>query len=409
MRILVAPDKFKGSLSARDVAENIARGICDVIPNAQIEFAPVADGGEGTAEVICKAHGGEWVKCCAHGPFGNPINARYVWLGDNAIAVIEMSEAAGLRALEKAARDILRANTFGVGEMLLDAAKRDAREIIVGLGGSVTNDGGFGMARALGFRFFGMQNCRIGASPAGSSIGNRERLFCKSRQADLELTDGPTDLIGLERIEVPVAAGGSPATTTLKSQATSASSRRPHIKIVAACDVRNPLLGENGATRTFGPQKGATLEQVEMLERALTRLADTVTRQLGCDFRNYPGSGAAGGLGFGLMSFCGAELRPGFDVVADAVELEEKIKSADAVITGEGKLDSQTLEGKAPAGVARLARKFGKRVFAVVGRAEADQQVREIFEGVYELGGSIPQARELLRERARELANTLKG
>ena len=407
MRILIAPDKFKGSLSARQVAENIALGIHNVIPEAQIEFAPVADGGEGTAEVICKARGGDWVKCRAHGPFGNPIDACYVWLGENAIAVIEMSEAAGLRALKKEARDILRANTFGVGEMLFDAAKRGAHEIIVGLGGSVTNDGGFGMARALGFRFFGVQNCRAGASPAGSSIGNRERLPYKSRETDVELIDGPQDLVSLRQIEVPAAADMSPV-TSLKSQPVSASGGPLQMRIVAACDVKNPLLGETGATRTFGPQKGATSEQLEILERALTRLADTVTRELGCDFRNKPGAGAAGGLGFGLMSFCGAELRPGFDVVAAAVELEEKIKSADVVITGEGKLDSQTLEGKAPAGVARLARKFGKRVFAVVGRAAADQQVREIFEGVYELRGSIPQARDLLRERARELGSALK-
>ena len=154
MNILIAPDKFKGSLSARQVAENIALGIGDVIPDAQIEIAPVADGGEGTAEVICNARGGEWVMCRTHGPLGNPIEARYVWLGENASAVIEMSEAAGLRALENGVRDVLRANTFGVGEMLLDVAKRGAHEIIVGLGGSVTNDGGFGMARALGFRFF---------------------------------------------------------------------------------------------------------------------------------------------------------------------------------------------------------------------------------------------------------------
>jgi len=200
----------------------------------------------------------------------------------------------------------------------------------------------------------------------------------------------------------------SPATTALKSQPTSASGGPLQIKIVAACDVRNPLLGENGATRTFGPQKGATPAELEILERALTKLADTITRDLGCDFRNNPGAGAAGGLGFGLMSFCDAELRPGFDVVADIVELEEKIKATDVVITGEGKLDTQTLEGKAPAGVARLARKFGKRVFAVVGHAQADQQAREIFEGVYELGGSIPQARELLRERARQLGSALK-
>src|SRR6266436_521717 len=306
MRILIAPDKFKGSLSARQVAENIALGIRDIIPDAQIEIAPVADGGEGTAEVICKARGGEWVTCHAHGPLGNPIEARYVWLSENDSAVIEMSEAAGLRALKDGVRDVLRANTFGVGEMLLDGAKRGAREIIVGVGGSVTNDGGFGMARALGFRFF-----------------------------------------------------------------------------------------------TAEPE-------LEILERALTRLADTVTRELDCDFRNNPGAGAAGGLGFGLMSFCRGELRPGFDIVADAVELEEKIRSSDVVITGEGKLDRQTLEGKAPAGVALLARKFGKRIFAVVGRAAPDRHVRDTFDGVYELGGSIPQARELLRERARELGSTLK-
>jgi glycerate 2-kinase len=376
MRILIAPDKFKGSLSAQQVAENIALGIRDVIPDAQIEIAPVADGGEGTAEVICKARGGEWVTCHAHGPLGNPIEARYVWLSENASAVIEMSEAAGLRALKDGVRDVLRANTFGVGEMLLDGAKRGAREIIVGLGGSVTNDGGFGMARALGFRFFDQQDNEI---------------------------EKTVDLISVVRIEAPVAAGVSPA-----RQPASASGGPPQIRIAAACDVKNPLLGENGATRTFGPQKGATPDELEILERALMRLADTVTRELGCDFRNNPGAGAAGGLGFGLMSFCSGKLRAGFDIVADAVELEEKIRSADVVITGEGKLDRQTLEGKAPAGVALLARKFGKRVFAVVGRAAPDQQVRDTFDRVYELGGSIPQARELLRERARELGSTLK-
>src|SRR5438105_1618449 len=261
MHILIAPDKFKGSLSARQVAENIAFGIRDVIPNAQIEITPVADGGEGTTEVIHDSLGGEWVTCAAHDALGGRIEARYVWIRDQGAAVMEMSEAAGMRRLKDGVRDIMCASTLGVGEMLLDATKGGAREIIVGLG---------------------------------------------------------------------------------------------------------------------------------------------------CDFRNNPGAGAAGGLGFGLMSFCDAELRPGFDVVADIVELEEKIKATDVVITGEGKLDTQTLEGKAPAGVARLARKFGKRVFAVVGHAQADQQAREIFEGVYELGGSIPQARELLRERARQLGSALK-
>ena len=379
MNILIAPDKFKGSLDARQVAENIALGIRAVIPDAQIEIAPVADGGEGTAEVICNARAGERVTCRAHAPLGDVIEARYVWLGENASAVIEMSEAAGLRALKNGVREVVRANTFGVGEMLLDAAKRGAREIIVGLGGSMTNDGGFGMARALGFRFF---------------AGEHEH----------ELDDGPVDLVDLARIEPPVVAGMSPA----KSSQMQPGGLPLQLKIIAAVDVRNPLLGHYGATRTFGPQKGATPDQIEMLERALTKLADTVTRDLGCDFRNNPGAGAAGGLGFGLMSFCSADLRPGFDVVAVAVGLEEKIKNADVVITGEGKLDAQTLEGKAPAGVARLARRSGKPVFAVVGRAEADRPPRDIFDGVYELGGNIPQARELLREQARELAKALK-
>jgi glycerate kinase len=181
---------------------------------------------------------------------------------------------------------------------------------------------------------------------------------------------------------------------------------------MAAADVRNPLLGENGATRVFGPQKGAI--QIDMLEGALTKLADVVARDLGRDFRNEPGAGAAGGLGFGLMSFCGATIRRGFDVVAEAVGLEGRMQEVDLVITGEGSLDRQTLEGKTPAGIARLARKLGKRVFAIVGRASDDRKVREIFEGIFELTRagmreqeSIARAAELLQERARELAQTL--
>jgi glycerate kinase len=186
-------------------------------------------------------------------------------------------------------------------------------------------------------------------------------------------------------------------------------------KTIAAADVRNVLLGEDGATRMFGPQKGATSDQIEILERALTRLADVVARDLHVDFRDEPGAGAAGGLGFGLMSFCGAIVRPGFDVVAEAVGLEAKMKDADLVITGEGSLDRQTLEGKTPAGVARLARKLGKRVYAIVGRASEDRQARELFDGVYELTQpgmseqeSIANAGKLLRARGRELVAALR-
>src|SRR3984893_964130 len=357
MKILIAPDKFKCSLSAREVAENVAKGFLDVLPDAKIDIVPVADGGEGTAEVICDALDGAWMKCKARDPLGREIEARYAWIENRKLAVMEMSEAAGMRRLAETELDPLRASTFGVGEMMLDAAKRGAQEIIIGLGGSATNDGGFGMARALGFRFF----------------DDREELR------------GPTsDLLKLTRID-------RPKDLSLP-------------KIIAAVDVKNPLLGANGATRVFGPQKGATEDRLEMLERSLTKLADVVAGDLKVDFRDQPGAGAAGGLGFGLMSFCSAVIQPGFDVVAEAIGLESKMKDVDLVITGEGSLDRQTLEGKAPAGVAKLARKLGKRIFAIVGRASEDQQAGAIFDRVYELGGSIPQAPELLRERARELA-----
>jgi len=374
MKFLIASDKFKGSLSAQEVAENITLGIRDIIQNAEIDVAPMADGGEGTAEVICNARGGKRVTCSAHGPLGDPIDASYVWLGES--AVMEMSEAAGMRRLKNAVRDVLRANTFGVGEMLLDAAKRGAREIIIGLGGSATNDGGLGMARALGFRFLG--------------------------ENENEISD-VARLLGLKKIITP-----SPQSSSTGREWRIAPAEGS-CRVIAAVDVKNPLLGSNGATRTFGPQKGATPEQLEILERSLTHLADTVTRDLACDFRNEPGAGAAGGLGFGLMSFCNAKVHPGFEVVAKAVALEQKIKHADVIITGEGKLDNQTLEGKTPAGVADLARKFGKRVFAIVGRADANSKARDLFEGVYELAGPIPEAKELLRERACELATALKS
>jgi glycerate 2-kinase len=362
MKILIAPDKFKGSLSAREVAENIAIGLREVLRDSKIDIVPMADGGEGTAEVICSALGGSWMKCKAHDPLGREIEARYAFIDDQKLAVMEMSEAAGMRRVAENERDPLRASTLGVGEMLLDAAQRGAREIIIGLGGSATNDGGCGMARKLGFRFF-----------AG----------------DKELTGAVTELPELTRIERP------------KDLSLS--------KITAAADVRNPLLGENGATRVFGPQKGGTPDRIDTLERALTKLANVVAKELGVDYRDEPGAGAAGGLGFGLMSFCGAKIRTGFDVVAEAVGLESKMKDVDLVITGEGSLDRQTLEGKTPAGVAGLARKLDKRVYAIVGRASEDRQAREIFDGVYELGGTIPQARELLQERARELAKDLLG
>jgi glycerate kinase len=368
VRILIAPDKFKGALSARHVAGNVAKGLRDVFPNAEIEIVPMADGGEGTAEAICQARAGSWLKCKAHDPIGREIEARYGWIEDGKLAVMEMSEAAGMRRLSEDERDPVHATTFGVGEMILDAANRGANEIIIGLGGSATNDGGWGMARALSYRF----DYEYEQEKDSARVGH---------------------LVDLSRIETP---------QDLKLP-----------EIIAAVDVRNPLLGENGATRVFGPQKGASKDELNILEQALTRLADVVAKEFDFDYRDKQGAGAAGGLGFGLMSFCGATILPGFDVVAEAVGLESKMKDVDLVITGEGSLDRQTLEGKTPAGVARMARKLGKKVFAIVGRASEDGEVRGIFDGVYQNARSgmsekenIERAAELLRENARELART---
>ena len=389
MKILIAPDKFKGALNARDVAENIAEGLHEVLPNAEIEIAPMADGGEGTAEAICEARSGSWLKCKAHDPIGREIEARYGWIEDGNLAVMEMSEAAGMRRLAENEQDPIRATTFGVGEMILDAKNRDAHEIIIGLGGSATNDGGWGLARALGYRFY--SDAR-------------------------ELKKDVSELRNLTRITFPEKVVGAlvPSAQPKDRRLTQPPLQRTLPTIIAAVDVRNPLRGDSGATQVFGPQKGASRDELKVLEQALTRLVNVVAEDFGFDYRDKPGAGAAGGLGFGLMSFCGATIRPGFDVVAEAVGLESKMKYADVVITGEGSLDRQTLEGKTPAGVTRLARKLGKKVFAIVGRDKGDRKVDELFDEVYELARpdmseteQMKHAGELLREKARDLAKAL--
>lgn len=368
MRIVVAPDKFKGSLSAADVAAEIASGLREVIPAAQIQIIPVADGGEGTAEAIYRARGGEWIACKAHDAIGREISARFLWLCDLQTAVSEMSEAAGLQRLSPNEFNPIHASTFGVGEMLLAAAQTGAKKIVLGLGGSATNDGGAGMARACGYRFF-------------DSRGS-------------ELTGSVAELIQLRHFTAP------------------ADLRLP--KIVAAADVRNPLLGEGGATHCFARQKGAGREDMDVLERALTTFANVVEGQLHSTFRDLPGAGAAGGCGFGVMAFCRSEMESGFDIVAEIVNLESAVRDADILVTGEGKLDAQTLEGKAPAGVARLARKAGKRVFAIVGTASSDPEPRALFDEVFSLvrvnmtvEEAMQKTRTLIRGCATELARSL--
>jgi glycerate 2-kinase len=363
MRILVAPDKFKGSLGATEAGAAIAAGLRAALPRAQIEVTALADGGEGTAEAICQARGGDWTACAAHDALGREKQVRYAWLAAPRMAVIEMSAAAGLQGLPPNELDPVHASTFGVGEMLRDALHRNASQIIIGLGGSATNDGGFGMALALGFRFL-------------------------DRAGD-EIAESVSGLLDLARIEPPN------------------DLRLPSVS--AASDVNNPLLGPHGATRTFGPQKGATPEQLEILERSLARLAEIAARTWPRDHRDVPGAGAAGGLGFGLLTFCSAQMRSGFDLVAEAIDLQAKIERADIIITGEGKLDRQTLAGKGPAGVARMARALHKPVFAIVGQMAGEPGVRELFDGIRTLEDPDPDYRNTARQlqiRARELALT---
>ena len=333
MKILVAPDKFKGSLSAVAAVAAIMRGWRAVFPDATFEAAPIADGGEGFAEALCLALGGEWIRCAALDPIGREIEARYAWIEKDRLAVIEMSEASGLWRLKNGELSPLRASTFGTGQLIRDAAERGAKLILVGLGGSATTDGGIGMAAALGFKLL-------------DSDGH-----------DLEPIPG--NLSALARIV--------------------ASDAIAFPEIVAACDVQNPLLGPRGTARVFAPQKGADESTVAALETHLTNLANIVAKNLGVDFRETPGAGAAGGIGFGLLSFCGAKMRGGFDVVAEVLRIEERIAECDLVITGEGRLDTQTLEGKGPAGIAALARKRGKPVLALAGSIADNHAVAEIF------------------------------
>jgi glycerate kinase len=318
---------------------------------------PIADGGEGTAEAICAALGGRWIAVTASDPLGRPIAARYAWL-ENDVAVIDMSEASGLGRLSVAERDPLHASTHGTGQLIADAIRRGARKILVGLGGSGTNDGGSGMAAALGFEFLDRRGKPLKAIPANLA-----------------------DLAGIKAPDTPLSA-----------------------TIVGLCDVQNPLTGERGASRTYGPQKGADPQMVDVLDRHLAHLADIVARDLRCDFRATPGAGAAGGLGFGLLSFGSATLRPGFETLAEILQLEKTIAASDFIITGEGRIDAQTLEGKGPAGVAALARKHGKPVIAFAGSVADDPRIAAVFDRVFSIAPSDMPLDEALREAPRLLA-----
>lgn len=366
MRILIAPDKFRGSLSAFEAADAIAAGVRQALPDAEVDCAPIADGGEGTVEVIARALGGQMVPVRVRGPLGEPVQARYAWIPQSRLAVVEMSEASGLSRVR--VPNPWRSSTFGTGELILDAAGRGAEEILVGIGGSATNDGGAGAAAAAGYVF---------AGPSGEPLD--------------PTPEGLENLAGIRR----------PATRL-----------QPALRVMS--DVENPLLGPDGATSVFARQKGADAEMIRRLEHVMERLVAICRRDLGTDFAGVPGAGAAGGLGFGFLTFFGASVEPGFARVATLLDLEQRIIAADLVITGEGSLDAQTLRGKGPGAVATLARRHGKRVVAFAGRIDDEAGVRGLFDASSALAdGSITpeqavkSAASLLRDRAARIAHLL--
>jgi glycerate kinase len=361
MRIIIAPNAFKGSLSALDAAEAIGEGIRAAAADADLVLVPIADGGDGTVEALVAATQGERRTLRVRGPLGDPVDADYGLIDGGSTAVIEMAKAAGLALVPSAKRDPRITSTYGVGELLQRAYDEGARHFIVGIGGSATNDGGAGMAQALGYHLLD--------------------------ESGHELPPGGLALKRLARIHV----GGVHA-------------RGTEAEVDVACDVTNPLTGPSGASAVYGPQKGATPAMVAELDAALEHFAEIIRRDLGVDVEQLPGAGAAGGLGAGMVAFTGARLRPGAEMVMDALRLDERLAGAHLVITGEGRLDSQTARfGKGPAAVARHARRAGIPVVAIGGSVADEVELRLLFDGLaatavepWTLEEAIAQARPLL-------------
>lgn len=331
-KIVIAPDSFKESLSALEVAQAVKAGFQTVYPDAEYVLVPMADGGEGTVEALVAVTDGKIVRTQVTGPLGNQVDAHYGLLGDGNTAVIEMASASGLHHVLLEERDPCVASSRGTGELVRHALDAGVRHIIVGLGGSATNDAGIGMLMSLGAKFNDAQ---------GNSI-----------------KDGGATLIDVKTIDLSEL---HPAMSECTFE--------------VACDVDNPLLGERGATAIFGPQKGATEEKGAILEKALTHLADVIVANGYSDQRNTSGAGAAGGMGFGMMTFMKATFKPGIEIVVAATNLAELVKGADLVITGEGRLDSQTIFGKTPIGVAKTAKLYDIPVIGIAGSLSADVAV----------------------------------
>jgi glycerate 2-kinase len=373
-KILIAPDSFKGSLSASEAAEAMALGVNDVLPEAQIGRMPLSDGGEGVVDVLTYALHGSFEISRVEGPLAQQhVDARWGLSADGKTAIIEMAQASGLGLVPPDRRDPKTTSTYGVGELLRAAFDRGARKIIVGIGGSATNDGGSGMAAALGIRLL---------DEHGNPV--------------------PRGGIGLQKLHTIDMSG--------------CDARTRSAEIVVACDVRNPLVGPMGASAVYGPQKGATSDDVTQLDAALSRFRDVVLSGTGFDVQLIPGSGAAGGLGAGLLAFCGATLKSGIDIVLDTLHFDSALEKVDLVLTGEGTMDAQTRQGKVIAGVMRRCEQHQVPLAAVVGRVEGDLHAAEEsgFAGVETLvregvspDRAMRDASSLVRARTAELMSRL--
>jgi glycerate 2-kinase len=374
MKIVIAPDSFKESLSSLEAANAIERGFKSVFPNAVYSKVPMADGGEGTVQSLIDATNGLMKEQVVTGPLGEPVNAFFGLTGDGKTAVIEMAAASGLHLVPTNKRNPLVTSTRGTGELIAAALDLGVKHIIIGIGGSATNDGGAGMVQALGGRLLDESGNDI--DPGGGAL---------SKIATIDLTD--------------------------------LDARLKDVQMEVACDVDNPLTGPRGASAIFGPQKGATPEMVELLDQNLSHFANVAERELGKSFRNIAGAGAAGGLGAGLLAFLNADLKRGVDIILEAVNFEDVVKDADIVITGEGRIDSQTIYGKTPIGVAKAAKKYDVPVIGLAGSLSQDCDVVyehgidalfSIVPGVIPLSEAFEHAAHYMERTARNIAASMR-
>jgi glycerate kinase len=370
MKIVIAPDSFKDSLSAQGVADAIALGLAQVWPDAQLVKCPMADGGEGTVESILAACEGQLRRTQVRGPLGVTVDAAWGWLPQSHTAIIEMAEASGLQLVPPGQRNACVSSTFGTGELIRAALDAGAQRVILAIGGSATNDGGAGAMQALGVKLLDAQEQTL--APGGLALAQLARI-------DLSEIDP----------------------------------RLANVRFDIAADVNNPLCGPHGASAIFGPQKGASPEQVQQLDAALGHFAELCARALGKDVKDEPGSGAAGGLGFAAKAFLDAQFKAGVEVVAELVGLADAVKGADLVITGEGRFDAQTLRGKTPFGVARIAREQGVPVIVIAGTlgegykelyAHGIDAAFALASGPMTLEQACAEAPRLLRDRASDIA-----